>query len=87
LIAVAACKNMNGTVSVPSGSEDGTRTICTTAGAGLPNAKWPQLSNSYQYSAGTYDSVNCTFPVSTNGDVTSLGNTYLTCNCSSQKCE
>jgi prepilin-type N-terminal cleavage/methylation domain-containing protein len=87
LLAVSACKNMNGAVSTPSGSENGARLICTTAGAGLPSANWPQLSNGYQYSAGTYDSVNCTFPVSTNGDVTPLGNTFLTCNCSTQKCE
>jgi hypothetical protein len=63
------------------------------AGAGLGNANWPTLPTGYAYNAGapapasTYDSISCSFSVSTNGDMTPAGHTYLTCSCASQKCE
>lgn len=86
LPAIISCRDSSGTVVVPSNVETGTKAICNPSN-NFSNSFWPQLSGGYQYIAGGNYSVNCNFKVSTNQDVTLLGNTFLTCSCDNQLCE
>lgn len=79
LPAIIACKDGGGNVNNPSGETD----ICASA-VGLSSSKWPTLSYGYVYVAGgIYNSANCSFQVSTNGDTAS----NLACSCASQICQ
>ena len=82
LPAVVACKNEGGAVNQPGGPEDGSKNICSAA-AGFPESKWPALSFEYEYSLGTYNSYNCIFQISTNGDSA----VPIVCSCAKQNCE
>ncbi len=78
---IIACVDSGRTVSTPSGSETGTRAICSS---GFTTAYWPKLPTGYSYgaTATTYNSNNCNFDVSTNSD-----SANIVCNCSSQNCK
>lgn len=77
---IMSCKDSNGAVSAPSGSETGTNAICNN----IPNANWPKLTDRYEYvSGGSYDSNNCNYQVSTNGDTA----VPITCDCALQTCK
>lgn len=83
---IVSCKDSNGIISQPTGSETGNTQICSIPPN--PNVFWPKLSYGYTYSIGTYNSSTCNFRVSTGSDVVvSSGNTYITCDCSSQRCQ
>lgn len=81
---IVSCKDSGGLVHIPSGSETGVKLICNT----IPGAFWPKLAGGYTYGGGTYDSNNCSFQVSTSGDVMMpSGSTYLICDCATQACK
>jgi prepilin-type N-terminal cleavage/methylation domain-containing protein len=77
MLIVVACNDANSAVNTPSGAEDGTRDICPIT----PNSHWPKLPAGYLYTGGSYNSISCSFGISTNRD-----SSDLTCNCSSQTC-
>lgn len=78
---IISCKDSGGTVSIPSGSEDGNQLICPGS---YNSSFWPALGDDYQYVAGgAYDIPLCNFQISTNGDRAA----NIVCNCASQKCD
>ena len=78
ILMVIACNDASSAVNAPSGTENGTKTVCPITSSSY----WPTLQGGYTYVAGgTFDS-NCSFNINTNGDSAS----NLTCSCSTQRC-
>ena len=83
LPVVISCNDSKGVINFPVASENGSKQICSL----ISGSFWPKLDYGYAYVAGGDYTFNCNFQVSTNGDTTPLGNTFLTCNCDKQLCE
>jgi prepilin-type N-terminal cleavage/methylation domain-containing protein len=78
ILAVYSCNDAGSVVSIPSGTEDGTKVICPAAAGSF----WPALQGGYTYNAGGNFSSGCSFSIDTHGDSAS----DLTCSCSTQIC-
>jgi prepilin-type N-terminal cleavage/methylation domain-containing protein len=77
ILIIYSCADTSSLVSTPANPESGSHVICPVA----PNSYWPKLPAGYLYTGGSYNSISCSFGISTNGD-----SANLTCNCSSQTC-
>lgn len=81
ILMVIACNDANSTRGIPSGTETGTRDICTAT----PNSHWPALQGGYTYVVGGNFGPNCNFQINTKGDSTNPGG-IITCYCSALRC-